>query len=91
MPLTGLPAISAACCRWRYVAEPRCSLCAKPRILALLNFVSHRVVEAHEPVLVQALRPELAVEPKAGEADLSMYALSVGLPGRLKSSVTLRV
>jgi transposase InsO family protein len=29
---------------------------------------SHRVVEAHEPVLVQALRPELAVEPKAGEA-----------------------
>jgi hypothetical protein len=51
---------------------------------------SYGVVEAHGPVLVQALRPQLAVEPKAGEANLSMNALSVGLPGRLKSSVTLR-
>jgi hypothetical protein len=42
-------------------------------------------------VLVQTFRAELAVEPKAGEANLSMKALSVGLPGRLKSSVTLRV
>ena len=40
-----------------------------------------RLVEAEEPVGIQAFRPELAVE---GFDE----ALSVGLPGRLKSSVT---
>ncbi|MDR6955784.1 hypothetical protein J2X65_005167 [Ancylobacter sp. 3268] len=40
-----------------------------------------RVVRAHEPVGVQALRPELAVEALD-------EALSVGLPGREKSSTT---
>lgn len=42
-------------------------------------------------MLVEALGPELTVEPQADEAKLSMNALSVGLPRRLKSSVTFRV
>ena len=53
---------------------------------------SGSVVEAHEPVLVQTLRPELAVEGLDERPfDKLRTGLSVGLPGRLKSSVTLRV
>jgi hypothetical protein len=44
---------------------------------------SLRIVEAHEPMRVQIFAAEIPVED-------SMKALSVGLPGREKSSVTPR-
>ena len=52
--------------------------------------------KAHEPVGVQAFRPELAVEREEGSANSpgdclprrKMNPLSVGFPGREKSSVT---
>jgi len=44
----------------------------------LLSFVSRRVVKARESVLVRAQHPELAVEPLASNANLSMHARQNG-------------